>query len=88
MPGGFNTSAIKSHTSTSWDLGPSRADGVLLLDTPMEPPKRLLSGPEAKAWLDSVVPIFAQRSGISLSAGGSSGGGGGVGSGPSTARSS
>ena len=81
MPGGFNSSAIKSHLSKSWGLGPSRADGVLLLGTTMEPPKRLSSEPEAKAWLDSVVAIYAQRSGINLSAGGSSGGGGGVGSG-------
>ena len=81
MPGGFNSSAIKSHLSKSWGLGPSRADGVLLLGTTMEPPKRLSSEPEAKTWLDSVVAIYAQRSGISLSTGGSSGGGGGVGSG-------
>ena len=81
MPGGFNSSAIKSHLSKSWGLGPSRADGVLLLGTTMEPPKRLSSEPGAKAWLDSVVAIYAQRSGINLSAGGSSGGGGGVGSG-------
>ena len=54
---------------------------ILLLGTAMEPPKRLNSEPEAKAWLDSGVAIYGQRSGITLSAGGSSGGGGRVGSG-------
>ena len=81
MPGGFNMSAIKSYLSKSWGLGPSRADGVLLLATTMEPAKRLGSEAEAKAWLDSVVAVYAQRSGISLSsgvtAGGASGGSGG-----------
>ena len=46
----------------------------------MEPAKCLGSEPKAKAWLDTVVATYAQRSGISLSAagaGGASGGGGG-----------
>jgi fatty acid synthase subunit alpha len=80
MPGGFNASAIKAHLSRSWGLGPIRSDGALLFGTTMEPPKRLGSEPEAKAWLDSVVAVYAQRSGISLSSGGAaaaSGGGGG-----------
>jgi fatty acid synthase subunit alpha len=81
MPGGFNASAMKSHLSKSWGLGPSRSDGVLLLATTLEPPKRLASEAEAKAWLDSVVAVYAQRSGISLSApgtGATGGGGGGA----------
>ncbi|KAL4066936.1 hypothetical protein J3A83DRAFT_4165578 [Scleroderma citrinum] len=77
MPGGFNVSAIKAHLSKSWGLGPSRADGVLLLGTTMEPAKRLSSEGEAKVWLDGVVAAYAQRSGISLSSGGAGGGGGG-----------
>ncbi|EAU85370.1 fatty acid synthetase alpha subunit [Coprinopsis cinerea okayama7 len=80
MPGGFNASAIKSYLNKAWGLGPSRSDGVLLLATTLEPPKRLASEAEAKAWLDSVVPVYAQRAGISLSAqssGGAAGGGGG-----------
>ena len=80
MPGGFNLSAIKSYLSKSWGLGSQRADGVLLLGTTMEPAKRLGSEAEAKTWLDGVVALYAQRSGISLSSassGGSSGGGGG-----------
>ena len=80
MPGGFNLSAIKSYLSKSWGLGPQRADGVLLLGTTTEPPKRLGSEAEAKTWLDGVVALYAQRSGISLSSassGGSGSGGGG-----------
>jgi fatty acid synthase subunit alpha, fungi type len=80
MPGGFNLSAIKSYLSKSWGLGPQRADGVLLLGTTMEPPKRLGSEAEAKTWLDGVVSLYAQRSGITLSSA-SSGGSGGGGSG-------
>ncbi|KAK0450204.1 fatty acid synthase [Armillaria borealis] len=82
MPGGFNSSAVKAHLSKSWGLGPSRSDGVLLLATTMEPPKRLASEPEAKAWLDGVVAVYAQRSGISLSAPSAGGGGGGGSGGP------
>jgi len=77
MPGGFNLSAIKSYLSKSWGLGPQRADGVLLLGTTMEPPKRLGSEAEAKAWLDGVVALYAQRSGITLSSAASGGSGGG-----------
>lgn len=78
MPGGFNLNAVKAHLSKTWGLGASRADGVLLLGLTMEPPKRLGSEAEAKAWLDSLVPMYAQRSGISLSQGGSGGGSGGA----------
>ena len=81
MPGGFNASAIKSYLGKTWGLGPSRSDGVLLLATTLEPPKRLASEAEAKAWLDGIVPIYAQRAGISLSSQSSGGGGGGGGGG-------
>ncbi|KAG2076495.1 hypothetical protein BDR04DRAFT_694370 [Suillus decipiens] len=81
MPGGFNSSAIKTHLAKTWGLGSSRADGVLLLGTTMEPAKRLSSEAEAKAWLDTVVAIYAQRSGISLSSGGAGGAGGSSGGG-------
>ncbi|KNZ81816.1 Fatty acid synthase subunit alpha [Termitomyces sp. J132] len=68
MPGGFNVSAMKTHLAKTWGLGPSRADGVLLLATTFEPAKRLSSEAEAKTWLDGIVSIYAQRAGISLSA--------------------
>lgn len=60
--------------------GPVRSDGVLLLATTFEPVKRLASEGEAKTWLDGVVSVYAQCSGISLAspgAGGAAGGGGG-----------
>lgn len=82
MPGGFNMSSIKAYLSKAWGLGPSRADGVLLLGTTMEPAKRLASEADAKAWLDSIVALYAQRAGISLSAASTSGSGGGGGGGP------
>ncbi|KAJ7745730.1 fatty acid synthase [Mycena metata] len=87
MPGGFNSSAIKAHLSKSWGLGSGRADGVLLLATTMEPAKRLASEAEAKSWLDGIVAIYAQRSGISLSSGSSGGGGGGGAAGGATINS-
>ncbi|EJD06870.1 fatty acid synthase [Fomitiporia mediterranea MF3/22] len=79
MPGGFNLSAVKAHLSKAWGLGPARADGVLLLGLTMEPAKRLGSEAEAKAWLDSIVPIYAARSGVTLSQGGGAAAGGGGG---------
>ena len=79
MPGGFNLSSIKSHLSKAWGLGSARADGVLLIALTMEPAKRLGSEAEAKTWLDGVVSIYAQRSGISLSSGAAAGGAGGGG---------
>lgn len=81
MPGGFNLSSAKSHLSKTWGLGPFRTDGALLLGVTMEPPKRLASEGEAKAWLDSVVAVYAQQAGISLSSGGGGAAGGGGGGG-------
>ena len=81
MPGGFNASSIKSYLAKTWGLGPSRSDGVLLLATTLEPPKRLASEAEAKAWLDGVVSVYAQRSGISLASPGAAGAGGAGGGG-------
>ena len=77
MPGGFNMSAVKAHLAKAWGLGSSRSDAIMMLGLTMEPAKRLGSEPEAKAWLDSIVPIYAQRAGISLSQGGSASAGGG-----------
>ncbi|KAK2463415.1 hypothetical protein APHAL10511_004501 [Amanita phalloides] len=79
MPGSFNASAIKAYLSKTWGLGSSRSDSVLLLATTHEPPKRLSSDADAKAWLDSVVSIYAQRSGISLASGSAAPGASGVG---------
>ena len=80
MPGSFTASSIRSYLSKTWGLGPSRTDGVLLLATTFEPPKRLTSEAEAKSWLGDVVQTYARRSGISLvSPGATAGGAGSVG---------
>ncbi|KAG1832582.1 hypothetical protein DFJ58DRAFT_647488, partial [Suillus subalutaceus] len=81
MPGGFNSSAINVHLAKTWGLGSSHADSILLLGTTMKPAKHLSSEAEGKVWLDTVVTIHAQRSGISLSSGGAGGAGGSSGSG-------
>ena len=80
MPGAFNASAIKTYLSKTWGLGPLRLDGVLLLTTTLEPPKRLGSEAEAKSWLDDIVSIYSQRAGITLggAAGGAEGSSGGT----------
>jgi fatty acid synthase subunit alpha len=77
LPGGFGLSAVKGHLSKQWGLGPGRTDGVLLVGLTMEPPKRLASEVEAKAWLDTIAQAYAQTAGISLSTGGGGGGGAG-----------
>lgn len=81
MPGGFGLSAAKAHLAKTWGLGPGRIDGTLLIGLTQEPPKRLASEPEAKAWLDATAQAYAQTAGISLSSGGGGGGGGGAGAG-------
>ncbi len=76
MPGGFNISSAKAHLSKTWGLGSQRADAVLLVATTMEPTKRLGSEAEGKAWLDAAAQVYAQRVGVSLSAGGGGSAGG------------
>ena len=68
--------SIKGHLLKAWGLGPSRSDGVLIFGTTMEPAKRLASEAEAESWLDTVVTVYAQRSGILLSVGGAADGSG------------
>ncbi|CEH12227.1 fatty acid synthase [Ceraceosorus bombacis] len=81
LPGGFNLASAKSHLQKAWGLGPGRTDAVLLVSLTQEPPKRLGSEAEAKAFLDTAAQTYAQHAGITLSQGGgsagSSGGGGG-----------
>ena len=56
--------------SKTWGLGSLCADGVLLVALTMEPAKRLASEAEARAWLDSIMPVYAAKAGVSLSQGG------------------
>lgn len=82
MPGGFNITAVRKYLETRWGLGVGRQDGVLLLALTMEPPSRLGSEPDAKAFLDDVANKYAASAGINLSSpssGGDSAGGAGAG---------
>ena len=79
MPGGFNITSVRKHLETRFGLGSGRQDGVLLLALTMEPPSRLGSENDAKAFLDDVTQKYAANAGISLtapSAGGDGGAGG------------
>ena len=73
MRGGFNSSAIKSYLRKNWGLGSSCSDSILLLRTTLKPPKRLASKAEGKSWLDGIVSVYAQHSGISLASPGAGG---------------
>ena len=75
FPGGFNISAARAHLTKQWGLGPMRTDSCLFFSILNEPPKRLGSEAEAKAFLDALAQSYASYSGISLSAGGAGGGG-------------
>ncbi|CZR63980.1 probable fatty acid synthase, alpha subunit [Phialocephala subalpina] len=80
MPGGFNITAARKYLETRWGLASGRQDGVLVLALTMEPPARLGSENDAKAFLDDVSQKYAANAGISLSApvaGGDGGGNGG-----------
>ncbi len=82
MPGGFNITTARKYLETRWGLGAGRQDGVLLLAITMEPPARLGSDADAKAFLDDASQKYASSAGISLStaaaAGPAAGGGGGM----------
>ncbi|PGH22992.1 fatty acid synthase subunit alpha [Polytolypa hystricis UAMH7299] len=67
MPGGFNITAVRKYMETRWGLGQGRQDGALLLALTMEPPARLGSEADAKAYLDDVTNKYAANAGISLS---------------------
>ncbi|KAK4236034.1 fatty acid synthase subunit alpha [Achaetomium macrosporum] len=82
MPGGFNITTARKYLETRWGLASGRQDGVLLLAITMEPPARLGSDADAKAFLDDVSQKYASSVGISLStaaaAGPAAGSGGGM----------
>lgn len=81
FPGGFNITAARAHLNKQWGLGPLRTDSALFFGIINEPPKRLGSEAEAKAFLDALAQSYASYSGISLSTGGAGGAGGGGGGG-------
>ncbi|KAK5104892.1 beta subunit of fatty acid synthetase [Lithohypha guttulata] len=73
MPGGFNITAVRKHLETKFGLGAGRQDGVLLLALTMEPPARLGSENDAKAFLDDVAQKYAATAGIALGSAGAAG---------------
>ncbi|KAK5081587.1 beta subunit of fatty acid synthetase [Lithohypha guttulata] len=73
MPGGFNITAVRKHLETKFGLGAGRQDGVLLLALTMEPPARLGSENDAKAFLDDVAQKYAATAGITLGSAGAAG---------------
>ncbi|AEO60709.1 hypothetical protein MYCTH_2310232 [Thermothelomyces thermophilus ATCC 42464] len=81
MPGGFNITTARKYLETRWGLGSGRQDGVLLLAITMEPPARLGSDADAKAFLDDVTQKYASNAGISLSSAAAAGPAAGVGGG-------
>ncbi|KAI9893730.1 MAG: 3-oxoacyl-[acyl-carrier-protein] synthase [Vezdaea aestivalis] len=81
MPGGFNITAVRKYLESRWGLPSGRQDGTLVLALTMEPPARLGSENDAKAFLDDVTQKYAAHAGFSLSspAAGGEGGAGGAG---------
>ncbi|ODO06611.1 hypothetical protein I350_03968 [Cryptococcus amylolentus CBS 6273] len=78
FPGGFNITAARGHLNKQWGLGPLRTDAALFFGIVSEPPKRLGSEAEAKAFLDTLAQSYASYSGITLSSGAAAGGAGGA----------
>jgi fatty acid synthase subunit alpha len=81
MPGGFNITAARKYLETRWGLGTGRQDGALLIALTMEPPARLGSEVDAKAFLDSATQKYADISGVNLSSAAATGPAAGAGAG-------
>ncbi|ORY65185.1 fatty acid synthase subunit alpha [Pseudomassariella vexata] len=81
MPGGFNITAARKYLETRWGLGSGRQDGTLVVGITMEPPARLGSEADAKAFLDDVAQKYASHAGISLSTAATAGPAAGAGAG-------
>ena len=81
MPGGFNITAVRKHLEVRWGLQSGRQDGVLLYALTSEPPARLGSENDAKAWLDDMANKYASIAGVNLSSAAAGGEAAGAGSG-------
>lgn len=77
MPGGFNMTTARKYLESRWGLAAGRQDGVFLLGLTMEPPARLGSDADAKAYLDEVTQKYATNAGVKLSSPASGGDGSG-----------
>ena len=78
FPGGFNASAARAHLNKQWGLGPLRTDSALFFGILSEPPKRIGSESEAKAFLDALAQSYASYSGITIATASAAGGAGGA----------
>ncbi|KAJ3214628.1 3-oxoacyl-[acyl-carrier-protein] synthase [Dinochytrium kinnereticum] len=81
MPAGFAMGAVKAYLSTTYGLGPKRAEAVLLHGLVVEPAARLGSDADAKSWLDSTAKAYASKVGLTLG-GATAAAAGGAGQGP------
>ncbi|KAJ3096841.1 3-oxoacyl-[acyl-carrier-protein] synthase [Phlyctochytrium planicorne] len=79
MPAGFAMGAIKAYLSTTFGLGPKRAEAVLLHGLVTEPAARLGTEGDAKAWLDATAKAYAAKVGVTLGGASSSAGSGAAG---------
>ncbi|GME79059.1 unnamed protein product [Ambrosiozyma monospora] len=75
MPGGFSAGAARKYLQSRWGLPQGRQDSVLLHALTNEPPARLGSEAEAKAFLDAATQKYASSVGLSLSTAAASTGG-------------
>ncbi|KAG0669283.1 3-oxoacyl-[acyl-carrier-protein] synthase [Maudiozyma exigua] len=71
MPGGFTITIARKYLQTRWGLGAGRQDSVMLVALSNEPPSRLGSEADAKAFLDASAQKYASIAGINLASAGS-----------------
>ncbi|KAJ3041629.1 3-oxoacyl-[acyl-carrier-protein] synthase [Rhizophlyctis rosea] len=78
MPAGFGMGQVKSYLSSTYGLGPKRIEGALLHGVTVEPPARLGSEADGKAWLDATAKSYAAKVGVTLGGGAAAAAGGGA----------
>jgi fatty acid synthase subunit alpha len=65
-PGTFQNTGIRKHLKSRWGLGIGRQDSVLLQAVTVQPDFRLKTEDETKIFLDSVVQVYINKTGIKL----------------------
>ncbi|KAH6654700.1 hypothetical protein BKA67DRAFT_566038 [Truncatella angustata] len=66
MPTGWSLDTIKSHISSSWALGPSRQDAILLIAATSAPAVRLDSPDAVKSFISETVQSYAIEEKVDL----------------------
>ncbi len=64
MAGGLGLSQVKQYLSSAYGLGPLRIEGSLLYSLLDEPPSRLGTEAQSKAWLDKIAKSYGVLKGI------------------------